>query len=76
MREPLCFSCFYAKIEVIDTLTHELYPKHCKQLSVYCRKSFLNKVKFVKECSDYRPKQGKINKKLYQMGLFEGQQTL
>lgn len=73
--ESLCDSCYYCEIKTVEGFKNTKYRQveKCVRLTYFCNFSLNYKQKFVgiKECEHYRPKQGQINKKVYQKGLFE-----
>lgn len=73
--EMLCESCSYGDIKKVEGLTRSLNPHKFIRLQVWCE--LHNHVvgkwktwKDAKECG-YRPKAGRIGKKLYQKQLGE-----
>lgn len=69
----LCESCRHGEIE-IETVYRPLFAGsmrsiESKQLTTYCKFKYCYKHRFIKECSDYKPKSGKIGKGIVQTTL-------
>lgn len=73
--EFLCESCRFCE-EKIEEIIKPLYAfssevHKVKRLTIFCNFSFRYKRMLVKKCEDYKPKSGKIGKKLYQKQIGE-----
>lgn len=73
--ESHCDSCAHSEIRTVDSFTVSKFRKivPCKRLNYFCWATMQNKPKFVKikECNNYRPKAGQIDKHIYQKQLGE-----
>ena len=75
LKTSLCESCYYSVIATgVIMKPRFAFSRKAEPftvLNIYCNKLSKNVQKFmkVKECAHYRPKKGKIGKKVYQTGL-------
>lgn len=71
----ICEHCFYGEQKVVDVEVPIYSTSHLTKtvhrLAVYCKYYFNFKHKKVKECEHYRPRAGKIDKKITQTTLKE-----
>lgn len=74
LEHYICEHCLYGKEEIVTAIKPLFagsYSTHkVQRLQQWCSKHYQFKLKCVKECSEYRPKAGKIDKNITQKTLF------
>jgi hypothetical protein len=76
MLTPLCDSCRFSKEEIQEIIKPDyafstVHFHKAKHLTIWCNYSFTVKAKIIKKCDNYKPKAGKIGKRLYQKQIGE-----